>query len=362
MKISKLFPYIRSYLFFGAKRTGFYANFGHGDLGDDASFLAAKKLLDSDILPLSKKCYAFNPRILKALLIGSGAALRWESPYIPKKVLAKDKWNFPIVLFSAGINCDYDKKFSEETKARIKKLCGICDYLSVRDRISQKFLNELGFNDVGILPDLELALEEKPYKPGFDKKCFTVGITLTPHSEFSKEDFDKIVDVFSRFTDYLTADNKDVIYLRFEGRSSEDTKEDYLIKEIMKRVKDKGRVRDMKESLDPGEMLSVIRDYCDVMVCMRLHSAVFSTNAGVPFLCVTYNLMHDGFLDMLDAKDIGLAMPGFSLESLKAKFEYVLNNYEPIKAKIMTKRDYLKNLISREISKIKNIISCKVTF
>jgi polysaccharide pyruvyl transferase WcaK-like protein len=178
---------------------------------------------------------------------------------------------------------------------------------------------------------------------------------LTPHSEFSGEDFDKIIDVFSRFTDYLTSNDRDVIYLRFERRSSEDTEEDYLIKKIISKVRDKSRVRDLEEDLGPEEMLSVIKNYCDIMVCMRLHSAVFSTNAGVPFLCVTYNLMHDGFLDMLDAKDMGLSMSDFSTESLKVKFEYVLDNYERMETKIAVKRDYLKSLIYKEISKIKNL-------
>jgi polysaccharide pyruvyl transferase WcaK-like protein len=355
VKITKILPYLRSYLFFGAKRIGFYANLGHGDLGDEASFLAVKKLLNNDILPISKKCYAFNPGILKAFLIGSGAVLRWESPYIPKRLLTRKKWNFLVVLFSAGMNCDYNKEFSEEIKSRIKKLCGICDYLSVRDAVSQRFLNGLGFDDVNILPDPELALEEKPYKPAFNKKGFTVGIALSPHSEFSKEDFDKIVNVFSQFTDYLTASNKDVIYLRFETKSSEDTKEDYLIKEIMKKVKDKNMVKDFKEDIGPEEMLSVIKNYCDIMVCMRLHAAVFSANAGVPFLCVTYNFMHDGFLDMLDSKDLGLAMTDLSVESLKAKYEYVLNNYKPLKARIIARRDHLKNMIYNEVEKIKNL-------
>jgi len=360
VKISKMLPYIRAYLLFGKKRVGFYANFGHGDLGDDASFLVARKLLDSRMLPLSKKCYAFNPRILKALLIGSGAVLRWESPYIPKRLLEKDKWNFPVALFSAGINCDYNRKFSEEAKSKIKKLCSICDYLSVRDVISQRFLNELGFKDVKILPDPELALEEKPHKLAFNKTGFTVGIALTPHSEFSERDFDRIVDVFSRFSDYLISNNKDVIYLRFEGRPSEDTKEDYLIKRIISKVKDKSRVRDLKEGLGPEEMLSVIKSYCDVMVCMRLHSAVFSTNAGVPFVCVAYNLMHDGFLDLMEAKDTAIMFPdGFSFDSMRDRFDYVLNNYEGIRSRIAARRDYLKSLIYKEMAKVKEITERK---
>jgi len=66
---SKWMRYARSYLVPpGIKANGFYGNFGHGDLGDDASFLVAQKLLECDLMPVSKRCYAFNPRILKSFL------------------------------------------------------------------------------------------------------------------------------------------------------------------------------------------------------------------------------------------------------------------------------------------------------
>lgn len=352
---SKLVRYLKSYLpFWRKKKIGFYGNFGHGDLGDDASFIVARDFLGKDVLPISKRCYAFNPHILKAFLIGGGGILRWESPYIPRRILTKKKWSFPVILFSAGINCDYNKEFTKETEDNIKRLCEACGYITVRDKISQRFLNDLGFGNVSILPDLELALREKPKRFNFNKERFTVGIVLTPHSEFTPPTLEKIIDIFIQFSNYLTDNDNNVIYFPFEKQSSENKKEIEIIQKIIKRLRNKDKVRVLEGDTEPQEMLFAIRNYCDVMVCMRLHSAILSTNAGIPFFCISYNLMHKGYLEMLDAQDLDISIfDKFSIEAVRDKFEYVLENYSSIKSKLIEKRDYLRKVINEEVSHIK---------
>ena len=346
---SKVIRYLKSYApFWQKKKIGFYANFGHGDLGDDACFVAANDL------PLSKRCFAFNPRSLSAFLIGGCAVLRWESPYIPRRIFNKKKWDFPVILFSAGINQDYNKEFSAEARDKIKRLCAICDYITVKDRLTQDFIKSLGFSEVSILPALELVLKEKDRNFNFKKRRFTVGIVLTPHSEFDEADFKKLRDIFCKFSDHVTAGDRDIVFLRFERDYSESKKESYLINEIMSRVKKKDRVRVLEEDLEPKEMLYFMKRYCDAMICTRLHSAVFSVKASIPFLCISYNLMHKGFFEMVESPDLEISISDeFSFENLKDKFEYVIKNYDSIRSRLAEKKDYLKGLIHKEISYIK---------
>ena len=362
---SKFLRYLKSYLpFWKKKRIGFYGYFGHGDLGDDASFSVGRDLLGEDVIPMSKRCYAFNPHILKGLLIGGGAVLKGEYPFIPRRLLMRDEWSFPVILLSAGVGCDYNKEFTEQAKDKIRKLCHICDYITVRDKLSQEFLNNLGFNRVSILPHLELALEDKFKKFTFNKEGFTVGIALTPHPEFGSHIFEKMIYVFSQLTDYLTDNGNNVIYLPFEKSISENTKETVVIQEIIKRLrkkgqgKGKGKVRVLEGDIEPQEMLFAIRNYCDAMVCMRLHSAVFATNAGIPFFCVSYNLMHKGFLEMLELLDLELSIySDFSFEALRDKFEYILKDYSLLAARLVEKKNDLRSIIYKEISNIRNILT-----
>jgi polysaccharide pyruvyl transferase WcaK-like protein len=166
-----------------------------------------------------------------------------------------------------------------------------------------------------------------------------------------------MVDVFSRFTDYLTDNHNRVIYLPFEKADSENTRESVVITEIIKRLNNKDRAEALRGNLQPQEMLYFIKNYCDMLVCMRLHSAVFSTNAGIPFFCISYNLMHQGFLGMLQAQDLGISIfEDFSLQTLIDKFEYVQGHYSQIKSKLTAKRDNLRNTIYSQAAHVKGIL------
>jgi polysaccharide pyruvyl transferase WcaK-like protein len=354
---SKVSRYLKAYRPFWKKEVGFYGNFGHGDLGDDAAFSVARDLLKTNLLPISKRCYAFNPHILKGLLIGGRAVLRWESPYIPRRLLRKNSWDFPVILFSAGINCDFSTDYTEETRRKIASLCSKCIHLTVRDNLSKRFLSKIGFSKVSILPDLELALKEKYKECSFEKEGFTVGIVLTPHSEFSSSTFEKIIDDFVEFANYLISQGCNVFFLPFEGDIGGDPKERVLIEKIVGKIKNKEKVRVVGGRLDPEELLFIMKKYCDMMVCMRLHSAVLAVNAGLPFFCISYNLMHKGFLEMIDAFDLELPLSDeFSCQSMKEKFNYVRKNLNNIKERIKIKKDYLLTLIQREIEAVKELL------
>jgi len=69
----KSLRYIRSCIkFCGKKTVCFYGAFGHGNLGDDAAFISGKNMLNTNIVPLSKRLYSFRPHAIKVLFIGGG--------------------------------------------------------------------------------------------------------------------------------------------------------------------------------------------------------------------------------------------------------------------------------------------------
>ncbi len=355
---SQWIRYLRSYLISPLKkRIGFYGNFGHGDLGDDASFIAANELLGGQILPLSKRCYAFNPYILKCLLIGGGGILRWECPYLPKKVLSKKHWGFPILLLAAGINCDDNQKFSEEAKEQISQLCQRCCYISARDLQTKRFLESLRINNVHIFPDLELILRETPFPLNFQKKEFTIGIVLSSHSEFTDQQMNSLIEVFSQLTNHLLADNFQVLFLPFESMDSENSREQDLFQEIRKRVRAPQEIFFFNKSYSPQQMLFLIKNLCDGMICMRLHSAIFATNAGIPFLCLSYNTMHKAFMEMMGLSPWELSLfQQFSLERLLEKFHDLQEHLPQLKKLITQKREELRNQILYESSLIRSYL------
>jgi len=354
---SKFVRYFKSYVMLQGKHVGFYGNFGHGDLGDDASFFVARELLGSDLLPVSKRSYAFNPRILKALLIGGGGNLRWESPYIPRKLLTQEHWDFPIVLFSAGVNCDFNKEYSKDSIDQIKELCKRCEYITVRDRISLNFLHDLGITDAALLPDLELLLKEIPREFDFVKSKKTIGIVVSPHSEFDSALVNSIAGTFVEFINFLGEKDYDTILIPFDSQISENTREWKLIEMIKNGIKDDTHFNVLPRNVSPGETLYAIRQYCDAMVCMRLHSAIFATNAGVPFISLSFNLMHKGFMELLDLNECELNLyENFSFDSLKEKFLHLMNQQDSVIDQLAAKKSELTALITKEVKTIQEKI------
>ena len=76
-----------------------------------------------------------------------------------------------------------------------------------------------------------------------------------------------------------------------------------LLESISKAVKSPDRIKMVSNQLAPQEILHIIKKHCHAMVCMRLHSAIFAANAGIPFICVSFNTMHTAFVEMVDMTD-----------------------------------------------------------
>jgi polysaccharide pyruvyl transferase WcaK-like protein len=351
---NKASRYLKAYLPFWKKDFGFYGNFGHGDVGDDSAFIVACSLLKTDLLPVSKRCYAFNPHRFKGLLLGGGSVFHSHVPYFPRRLVDSQKISYPLILFSVGINCDYEDSYTEEAKRKIKKVCSLSSYIAARDRVTAEFLKELGVRNVNILPDLDLALEPQPVDLGIDKKRHTVGISLTTH-HFSDLVWDKIKISFSKIINSLLEEGSDILFLPFKISPEENEDERDLIFSILGKNYDKERIKVISDSLSPQELLFAMGKYCDSFIGMRMHSVVFAANSGLPFVSIKYNSMHDGFLDMMELPELGVSLDNSDLDKkVVSKFIEIQSDYNQIKDRIINKRDYLRKLILDQTKKIKN--------
>ncbi|MCA9404954.1 MAG: polysaccharide pyruvyl transferase family protein [Candidatus Omnitrophica bacterium] len=355
---SKFIRYFKSFVLLQGKHTGFYGNFGHGDLGDDASFYVGRKLLGAKVLPFSKRCYTFNPRVLKALLVGGGGIFRWECPYLPGKLLTKEQWDFPVIIYSAGINCDEGKEYSSESRDKISRLCRMAKFIGARDLVTQRFLQDMGFLNVSLIPDLELLLEPKTRAFHYQKEKFTVGIVISPHSEFTKDQVARLVKSFASIINLVHRNGKKVLILPFDDPLGDSKREANIIAQILKSVKNKNDVTVLRDIVQPEEMLFAIKKFCDVMICMRLHSAIFAANAGIPFLCVSFNKMHTAFMELMGLQDYEIR---FSANDLLGQvvhgLDKVLADYNALQLHIKTKAKELREIIITNTEPVKKIIN-----
>jgi len=274
----KSLRYIRSCIkFCGKKTVCFYGAFGHGNLGDDAAFISGKNMLNTNIVPLSKRLYSFRPHAIKVLFIGGGGIFHWDSPYIPRMLLKRKQWHFPVIILSGGINCDYCRKFEIDAVNKIKKLCYMSNLITVRDEVTRKFLLACGIKkEIKIIPDLALALkEEAPAGANFKKDSFTVGISLATHTEFTSRKAQGIKNIITQFVRHLVARGNRVVFLPFQFKRYDEINEIKVSKEIADEVGYKERIISLRNKYSPGQMLYIIKNHCDFILGMRLHANVF---------------------------------------------------------------------------------------
>ena len=354
-KILKGWRYIKSYLTI-SKKIGFYGAFGYGNIGDDASYFALKDFMKMDIRPLSKKLYAFNPLVLKAMLVGGGGIFHWNAPYFPRRILMKDKWDFPIIILSAGINCDYLCKYTSEAIKKIRRLCNISTLITVRDSLTRDFLLNLGVKKkIRILPDLALILREKKVNLPFKKDSFTVGISLAAHTEFTKRKNKELVFLITKIVNYLISKGHQILFLPFQICEYDKIDERKIFWQLIQNVEDKEKLYILDRYYSPPEMLYIIKNYCDFILGMRLHSNIFAANSDTPFISLSYNIKHKAFLKMMDLSmlDIPITSPSL-LKEFRAKFEEIIKNYDSIKSKITVQKEFLQEVIKKEIQYIFN--------
>ncbi len=155
----------------------------------------------------------------------------------------------------------------------------------------------------------------------------------------------------------MTEKGKDVIFLKFDKACADTNREGALIRELAGRARHKEKIYVQERDFSPGEMLSFMKKYCDFMVCTRLHSAVFSASACVPFFCVGYNVMHDAFMDMIDQKELYIPLDSrFSVDAMLDKFGYVKDNYDVVKEGLSRKKSDFIQMINIQADKVKNIL------
>ncbi|MFC1809088.1 polysaccharide pyruvyl transferase family protein [Candidatus Omnitrophota bacterium] len=352
--------YAKSFIPFWDRRIGFYENFGHGDLGDDTAFEVAEQKINQPLLPLSKRCNAFVPYRLKGLLIGGRAVFRWESPYVPRRLFSRKRWPFPVVLLAAGVNRDFNVEISRETKNMLCSLVDRCDYLSVRDLMSQRFLSDLGIYNTAIVPDLELALKPVSWELPFSKEGPTVGITVSPHSAFKEKIIERLITSIVTFIDYVNQGDQNVVFFPFDQIGADSTREKDMIANICKRVKNPQRVKVLQQHVSPGEMLFAIKELCDRMICTRLHSVAMATNAHIPFVVISFNDMHKAFLEMVELKECEISLfDELSAEKLILKDEYVVSCYNKIQDQLKKRHYKLSQMIEKEFLTIKKVLLCE---
>ena len=289
--------------------------YGFGNLGDEAILeMAIKQILEitdrenitvlSGSKEVTRKKYNINTidrynvfsiiaGLMKsdALVFGGGSLLqditskRSIHYYLFLIRLAKIM-NNKVIMLSQGIG----PIVSENSKNAVKNTLKHIDYMTVRDKYSKEFIENLGMDKNKIFlstdPVINLRAGENHLTVHNGKKKVCFSLRNWKDANVSQK--------ISTLTERLIKNDIECCFIPFYY--NEDLE---LINEVEKNIGDKAVY--YKERLTTNDAFDIIRDM-DVMVGVRLHSLIFAAAANVPFAAVSYDHKVDHFVNSLNMK------------------------------------------------------------
>ena len=189
-----------------------------------------------------------------------------------------------VVMLSQGIGPILNEKSRKITSNTLNKV----DYISVRDKQSKEFLEEIGVdkNKISLSADpvINFRSDEKQENRFEDKKrvCFSLRNWKSAN----------VSGKISQVTKKLNENNIECYFIPFYY--NEDLE---LINEIEKNIGESATY--YKERLSTNEAYDIIKNM-NLLVGVRLHSLIFAASANVPFVAVSYDHKVDHFVESVN--------------------------------------------------------------
>lgn len=341
--------------------------YGFGNLGDEAILeMAIKQILEitdkKNITVLSgnkevtSRKYNVNTidrynvfsianKLMKsdALVFGGGSLLQDITSkrsiyyYLFLIKLAKIM-NNKVIMLSQGIG----PIVNENSKKAVQSTLSYIDYITVRDKHSKEFLENLGMDKNKIFlstdPVINLRAGENytAKNSGRKKVCFSL-------RNWKNADVSKKISVL---TEKLIESNIECYFIPFYY--NEDLE---LIDEVEKNIGDKAVY--YKEKLTTGDAFDIIKGM-DVLVGVRLHSLIFAAAANVPFAAVSYDHKVDHFANSVNMK-VACSIDNIDVDVLYNEIMKKINNEDEEKKKLSESVSSLRELTKINYKILKEI-------
>jgi len=241
------------------------------------------------------------------------------------------KIRVPIIAYSIGLNRLLHEQendltaLPDQTQRTLQSFADTFALLSVRDGDTKMLFDRYTFGEVALTADPALFLGRRHRKPLTRSKKFAVGINLAAHSW--------------RAVHVLNAVLPSILPLLRKLARTPDLELVYFVHHdlelpVVALLKRNGIPLQVVDT-DPVSMLDAYAQV-DFVLCQMLHSAIFATNAGTPFLNIAYDLKSVAFAALLNTPEAAisyrLASEGWLDHAFGALFERRLSLRSQIEA------------------------------
>lgn len=243
-----------------------------------------------------------------------------------------------VIMLSQGIG----PLVSRKSKTAVARTLEHVNYITVRDKHSKEYLEELGVEGSKIFLSTDPVINLKASGPIKKNKEDQKKICFSLRNWKNADVASKISKVAKKLTD----DGMKCFFIPFYY--NEDL---LLIEQVEKSLKDQAVY--FKERLSTSEAFDIIRDM-DVMVGVRLHSLIFAAAANVPFVAVSYDHKVDHFANSVNMK-VSCKIDNIDEEQLYSEIKNKLENEEEEKLLLDKSVEKLRELTNINYKILKEI-------
>lgn len=230
-----------------------------------------------------------------------------------------------VYVYANGIG-PIDKGFS---RFLTKFVLNRVDYITLRDKLSEKFVKNLGVknNNIKVTADPVFSLDVVS-KMRVDEILKFEEITLTDKTigfclrDYKEDESLKIK--FAQVVDKLIDDGYDVLLVPFHM-----PRDNVYSRDIAELSKNKDKVQVVKNTYSAGELMGIF-NRLKILVAMRLHSLVYGANVNLPMVGIIYDPKVRAMVNELGIME-AVEVNDFSADELYLKVKRTLDNLESSK-------------------------------
>jgi polysaccharide pyruvyl transferase WcaK-like protein len=347
------------------KNIAILGSFGTGNIGDEAAWIAVKQFFieknfkykyHTDIfhwswyyLPcgyqineffqLSDSEIDYMNKTFKALIIVGGGIIgeQWGLITMPRFDEIISKLTIPI--YTISISADKIVNNLQERINSISLLKNKSKIFTVRDEYSKQNLENLGFKNIEITPDV-VTIMKCNYKES--QKQFKTKVIGTVYSNLVNDDF------INFWRNLKTSISNDLTFIPFSTQMNDISGAQIINNNIS------------TETYRAEEMLYLMKSV-DFIIAGKLHACVLAAMNGIPFFAINYHPKIKAFCDSINypyyyPKENNLPLDatgyGFNLRSFD-RYELVQlifkHKNNPIKPKISITANYILERVWRDL-------------
>lgn len=298
------------------KKINYIGWLGHHNLGDEALYLANKKIFNS--YKLVNKHRLFDTTVN---LFGGGTVLPFWA-----YAVEKNKYNY---AFGVGVrNPSFWGDFPDWVIKCVKSYN--FNNLTVRGYHSQKTLRDWGI-DCKVVGDPALTLEPTKYY-NYEKSNIVIINAGTSDEKTWEDDNKKIFKNLVEISKYLKSKNYQVIIIPFWRRDVT----------FCKKLSQESKAMYWNDWEDIQKTLDLISQ-ATILIGEKLHSIVFSAACFVPFISLEYRPKCLDFSNSVGMDDFNIRIDKVNRDSVIDKFNALMKERKNISNLLANNVEYFRN-------------------